>query len=121
MIVSGGTDNHLMTLDLRNVTMTGKVAQHELESIHITANKNTIPNDPESPFVTSGIRLGTPALTSRGFDESAMQALGSIIADCLQKKRQTTELVKAVETLSRCFPLYPELDSIIPQETFNHR
>jgi glycine hydroxymethyltransferase len=121
MLVSGGTDNHLMTLDLRNVTMTGKVAQHELESIHITANKNTIPNDPESPFVTSGIRLGTPALTSRGFDESAMKTLGSIIADCLQKKRQTTELVKAVETLSRCFPLYPELDSIIPQETFNHR
>ena len=66
-IVSGGTDNHLMLVDLRPFDITGKELEHRLDEVHITANKNTIPNDPQSPFVTSGVRLGTPAVTSRGF------------------------------------------------------
>ncbi|MEM0951505.1 MAG: serine hydroxymethyltransferase [Cyanobacteria bacterium P01_H01_bin.74] len=108
-IVSGGTDNHLVVLDLRNVSLTGKVAQNQLEAIGITANKNTIPNDPESPFVTSGVRLGTPALTTRGFTGSAMQTLADIIADCLQAKSSEAALVQRVKALSDEFPLYPEL------------
>jgi glycine hydroxymethyltransferase len=72
-IVSGGTDNHLMLLDLRNFDITGKELEHRLDEVHITANKNTIPNDPQSPFVTSGLRLGTPAVTSRGFKEADME------------------------------------------------
>lgn len=119
-IVSGGTDNHLMMLDLQNLNMTGKVAQNELEDIHITANKNTIPNDPESPFVTSGIRLGTPALTSRGFNEDSMITLGSIIADCLQKKSSPEKLIQAVSNLSQQFPLYPELGVAYQKEALNH-
>ena len=69
-IVSGGTDNHLMTVDLRPIKMTGKKASALLDSVHITTNKNTIPNDPEKPMVTSGIRVGTPAVTTRGMKES---------------------------------------------------
>ncbi|MGE0201198.1 MAG: serine hydroxymethyltransferase [Candidatus Melainabacteria bacterium] len=109
-IVSGGTDNHLMMLDLRSLGITGKVAQHLLESIHITANKNTIPNDPESPFVTSGLRLGTPALTSRGFTESAMIETGEIIAEALKgQKEADAGLIARVHALAGRFPLYPEL------------
>jgi glycine hydroxymethyltransferase len=108
-IVSGGTDNHLMMLDLRKLEVTGKEAQNLLETINITANKNTIPNDPQSPFVTSGLRLGTPALTSRGFNEAALTRVGEIIAEAL-KKRENIEYLKAdVQALSEQFPLYPEL------------
>ncbi|MBY0450337.1 MAG: serine hydroxymethyltransferase [Cyanobacteria bacterium] len=108
-IVSGGTDNHLMMCDLRSLKLTGKAAQALLEEISITANKNTIPNDPESPFVTSGIRLGSPALTSRGFDARAFEAVGHIIADGLQQKSPQASLIKRVQELTEQFPLYPEL------------
>ncbi|WP_303674585.1 serine hydroxymethyltransferase [Vampirovibrio chlorellavorus] len=119
-IVSGGTDNHLMMLDLRNVNLTGKAAQNLLEEIHITANKNTIPNDPQSPFITSGIRLGTPALTSRGFDEAAMRKLGQIIAEALKKGENIETLVKEVQALSQQFPLYPELGTSLKREALSH-
>lgn len=119
-IVSGGTDNHLMMLDLRNVNLTGKAAQNLLEEIHITANKNTIPNDPQSPFITSGIRLGTPALTSRGFDEAAMRKLGHIIAEALKKGENKETLVKEVQGLSQQFPLYPELETSLKREALSH-
>jgi len=113
-IVSGGTDNHLMMLDLRRSKITGKAAQALLESIQITANKNTIPNDPESPFVTSGLRLGTPAMTSRGFDETAFTTVGYIIAEALKAGEGLTEaqrasLIEQVKALTERFPLYPEI------------
>ncbi len=108
-IVSGGTDNHLMMLDLRSVGLTGKAAQNLLEEIGITANKNTIPNDPESPFVTSGLRLGTPALTTRGFTSDAMAKVGEIIAEALKKRENIEYLAADVKALGERFPLYPEL------------
>lgn len=111
-IVSGGTDNHLMMLDLRSQNITGKEAQNLLESVLITTNKNTIPNDPESPFVTSGIRLGTPALTSRGFDATAFTEVGHIIATALKTKQFDDASLKArVKTLTDAYPLYAELSS----------
>lgn len=119
-IVSGGTDNHLMMLDLRNVNLTGKAAQNLLEEIHITANKNTIPNDPQSPFITSGLRLGTPALTSRGFDEEAMKKLGRIIAEALKKRENIEHLGAEVKALGQRFPLYPELDTQLKTEALSH-
>ncbi|MEB3206665.1 MAG: serine hydroxymethyltransferase, partial [Vampirovibrionales bacterium] len=86
-ILTGGTDNHLMTCDLRTLALTGKVAETELDRVGITANKNTVPNDPKSPFVTSGLRLGTPALTTRGLDESAFVQVGQLIAEALHDIR----------------------------------
>ena len=82
-IVSGGTDNHLMLVDLQNLDLTGKEVEKLLDSVHITANKNTVPNDPKSPFVTSGIRLGTPAVTTRGFKEEDMKEVAKIIASAV--------------------------------------
>src|SRR5690606_25742608 len=79
-IVSGGTDNHLMLIDTRNLNITGKEAEHVLDQVKITVNKNAIPFDPTSPFVTSGIRIGTPAVTTRGMDAEAMKQIGRIIA-----------------------------------------
>ncbi len=108
-LVSGGTDNHLMMVDLRNQNITGKAAQNLLESVGITANKNTIPNDPESPFVTSGLRLGTPALTSRGFTGAAMTEVGEVIAEALKKKDNIDHLSEQVRQLADRFPLYPEV------------
>ncbi len=119
-IVSGGTDNHLMMLDLRNVNLTGKEAQNLLEEIGITANKNTIPNDPQSPFVTSGLRLGTPALTSRGFNEAAMAKLGKIIAEALKKRDNIEHLAEEVKALGQQFPLYPELSATLKTEALSH-
>ncbi|MGN1080946.1 MAG: serine hydroxymethyltransferase, partial [Acutalibacteraceae bacterium] len=78
-IVSGGTDNHLMLIKLTNSGITGKELEHRLDEVHITANKNTIPNDPQSPFVTSGLRIGTPAVTARGFNEPEMKQIASFI------------------------------------------
>ena len=78
-IVSGGTDNHLMLVDLQNLGLTGKQAEKMLDEVHITCNKNTIPNDPQSPFVTSGLRLGTPAATTRGFDADDMDQIAEAI------------------------------------------
>jgi glycine hydroxymethyltransferase len=84
-IVSGGTDNHLMLVDLRPFGVTGKVAQEALDRAGITCNKNAIPNDPEKPFVTSGLRLGTAAVTTAGMQEPEMQTISSLIAEVLRK------------------------------------
>lgn len=111
-IVSGGTDNHLMLLDLRSIGMTGKVADQLVSQVHITANKNTVPFDPESPFVTSGLRLGSPAMTTRGLKEADFQEIGNIIADLLLNP-DDPDMKKAclqrVTDLCQRFPLYPHL------------
>ncbi|MBY0009410.1 serine hydroxymethyltransferase [Paenibacillus typhae] len=111
-IVSGGTDNHLMLLDTRNLNITGKDAEKVLDSIGITVNKNAIPFDPTSPFVTSGIRIGTPAVTSRGMDEQAMTVIGRVIANVLKNPKDETVLADAareVAALTEKFPIYPGL------------
>ncbi|MNW39763.1 Serine hydroxymethyltransferase [compost metagenome] len=111
-LVSGGTDNHLMLIDTRNLDITGKDAEHVLDSIGITVNKNAIPFDPTSPFVTSGIRIGTPAATSRGMDEAAMKEIGQIIAITLKSPKDEAVLEKMrtqVSNLTDRFPLYSEL------------
>ncbi|MFC7678610.1 serine hydroxymethyltransferase [Paenibacillus sp. GCM10028914] len=111
-IVSGGTDNHLMLVDTRNLDITGKDAEKVLDSIGITVNKNAIPFDPTSPFVTSGIRIGTPAVTSRGMDEEAMVQIGKIIALTLRQPNDEETLAKAsrmVAELTEKYPLYPEM------------
>ncbi|MBB6021696.1 glycine hydroxymethyltransferase [Paenibacillus sp. JGP012] len=111
-IVSGGTDNHLMLIDTRSVNITGKEAEHVLDSIGITVNKNAIPFDPTSPFITSGIRIGTPAATSRGMDEKAMVAIGKIIAKTLKNPKDTATLDQAraeVTALTDQYPLYTDL------------
>ncbi|MGF2618236.1 serine hydroxymethyltransferase [Rossellomorea vietnamensis] len=108
-LVSGGTDNHLLLLDLRSLGMTGKVAEKVLDDIGITTNKNTIPFDPESPFVTSGIRIGTAAVTSRGFGLEEMDEIASIIAFTLKNHEDEEKLEEArnrVEALTAKFPLY---------------
>lgn len=109
-LVSGGTDNHLILVDVRNLQLTGKVAEHVLDEIGITVNKNAIPYDPESPFVTSGIRIGTAAVTSRGFGLEEMDEIGSIIAFALkfhQDEAKLEEARKRVQALTEKFPLYP--------------
>jgi len=108
-IVSGGTDNHLLLVDLRSLQLTGKVAEKVLDEVGITVNKNTIPFDPESPFITSGIRIGTAAVTSRGFDQEAMKEVASIIAYTLKNHEDEaalTEARKRVKALTDKYPLY---------------
>ena len=108
-IVGGITENHLMTLDLRKTGKTGKDMANVLERVGITANKNTVPNDPQSPFVTSGIRLGTPAVTTRGFKEEDMKQVAKIIASAIFSSDNETELSKLREkSLELCkkYPLY---------------
>ena len=108
-IVSGGTDNHIVLLDLRGINMTGKVADLLVSEVNITANKNTVPFDPESPFVTSGLRLGTAALTTRGFNEEAFIEVGEIISDRLLHPDDLTIEKKCKERvliLCNRFPLY---------------
>lgn len=108
-LVSGGTDNHLMLVDLRNKGVTGKLAEEVLDEIGITCNKNTIPNDPESPFVTSGIRIGTPAITSRGMGEEEMKQIADIIANVIEHhddEVQKAKAAKQVKELCSRFPLY---------------
>ena len=110
-IVSGGTDNHLMLVDLRSKNITGKEAQNVLDEVGITANKNTIPFEPLSPFVTSGIRLGSPALTTRGFKEADMQEVAAIIALVLENPTDEAAKQQArgrVAALCKKFPLYEE-------------
>ncbi len=106
-IVSGGTDNHLMLLKLLNCGVTGKELEQRLDEVHITANKNTIPNDPQSPFVTSGLRLGTPAVTSRGFKEEDMkliaQWIGAVVFDYEAHKKYIAD---AVQSLCALHPIY---------------
>lgn len=105
-IVSGGTDNHLMLMDLTNFELTGKEVEKWLDEAHITANKNTIPNDPKSPFVTSGIRLGTPAVTSRGMNEADMDKIAEAIAMVVTSKGEKIADAKAiVEELTKKYPL----------------
>ena len=108
-IVSGGTDNHLMTVDLRSINSTGKQAQTLLESVHITTNKNTIPNDPQKPHITSGIRIGTPAVSSRGMQEAEMELIGQCIASRLKNPEDQAvqeRVLKTVADLCNKFPLY---------------
>ena len=106
-IVSGGTDNHLMLVDLQELGLTGKAAEKMLDEVHITCNKNTIPNDPASPFVTSGIRLGTAAVTTRGFNEADMdvvaEAIAMLVDDVDANQAKAMELVKG---LTDKYPLY---------------
>lgn len=112
-LVSGGTDNHLVLIDLRSLGITGKIAENVLDEIGITVNKNAIPYDPEKPFVTSGVRVGTAAVTSRGFDQEAMKEVGSIIALALKHHEDEAKLEEAkkrVYDLTARFPLYNELD-----------
>lgn len=105
-IVSGGTDNHLMLIDLTNFGLTGKAVEKLLDSAHITANKNTIPNDPQSPFVTSGIRLGTPAVTSRGMKEDDMDKIAEAIALVVKGgEDKVDEAAAIVKTLTDKYPL----------------
>jgi glycine hydroxymethyltransferase len=107
-IVSGGTDSHLMLVDLRPFSVTGKVAQESLERANVTTNRNAIPNDPEKPFVTSGLRLGTPALTTRGMKEPEMREVAAFIAEVLAKPEdlEVAEAVKAkVVGLCQRFPI----------------
>jgi len=108
-LVSGGTDNHLLLIDLRSLNLTGKVAEKVLDEVGITVNKNTIPYDPESPFVTSGIRIGTAAVTSRGFGLEEMDEIASIIALTLKNidnEEKLEEARKRVAALTEKFPLY---------------
>lgn len=106
-LVSGGTDNHLMLVDLRSLNITGKQAQHDLDEVNITCNKNGIPFDPESPFVTSGIRLGTPAVTSRGMKEADMDEIAECIYLTLTDFEKNAEEVRArVAALLAKYPLY---------------
>ncbi len=106
-IVSDGTDNHLMTIDLRGTGVTGKVLEARLDEVNITTNKNTVPNDPESPFVTSGVRIGTPAVTTRGFGEEEMVQIAKMIADTIFDFENTKEQTKkAALALTNKFSLY---------------
>ena len=106
-IVSGGTDNHLMLVDLTDSEVTGKQLEHNLDEVHITANKNTVPGEKRSPFVTSGVRLGTPSVTTRGFGEAEMVIVADCIADCIfDFDNKKEEIAARVLELTKKFPLY---------------
>ena len=106
-LVSGGTDNHLMLIDLRDEECTGKELEARLDSVHITANKNTVPGETRSPFVTSGVRLGTPAVTTRGMGVAEMKVIADCIADCIwHYDEKKDEISDRVLKLTRDFPLY---------------
>jgi len=107
-IVSGGTDNHLMLVDVRPLGLTGKKAEKALDAVGITVNKNTIPYDPEKPAIASGIRVGTPAVTTRGMREAEMERIGELIARSLNAKGDETvaqEIAAEVLDLTRRFPV----------------
>jgi glycine hydroxymethyltransferase len=109
-VVSGGTDNHLMLLDLRNRGLTGKLAEQVLDKAGITVNKNTVPKETQSPFVTSGIRVGTPAVTTRGFGEGEMAVVATLMDRVLADPENAAALDgvrEEVRTLTARFPLYP--------------
>ena len=115
--VSNGTDNHLMLVDLRSIAMTGKRADQLVSGVNITANKNTVPFDPESPFVTSGLRLGSPAMTSRGMGSDEFALIGDIIADRLlhpEDEAVKQHCLDRVASLCERFPLYPHLGGRLP-------
>lgn len=106
-LVSGGTDNHLMLLDLRGTGLTGKKLEIRLDEVHITANKNTVPNDPESPFITSGLRIGTPAVTTRGFGIAEMEQIAGFIDDTVRRFDETRgRVLDEVSALCEKYPIY---------------
>ncbi len=106
-LVSGGTDNHLCLLDLRSVGLTGKELEHRLDEVNITTNKNSIPNDPQKPFITSGLRLGTAALTTRGLNEKDMDKIASLIALAAKEFDTQKDYIRAeVEKICKAYPLY---------------
>ena len=106
-LVSGGTDNHLMLVDLRNFNVTGKEMEHRLDAVHITVNKNAIPNDPQSPFITSGIRVGTPAATTRGLKEADMTVIGKLIKLAAADFDNSADYIRAeVARICEKYPLY---------------
>ncbi|MCL2873971.1 MAG: serine hydroxymethyltransferase [Defluviitaleaceae bacterium] len=106
-LVSGGTDNHLMLVDLQNMDITGKLAEHQLDEIGITCNKNSVPFDPKSPFVTSGIRLGSPAMTTRGLNTADMEEIAEIITIVIKDfENKKEEAAKRVKTLLAKYPMY---------------
>lgn len=112
-LVSGGTDNHLILVDVRNKHLTGKAAEKVLDTVHITVNKNTVPNETESPFVTSGIRIGTAALTSRGMKEEQMRLIGGVMTDALndpENKAVIASCNERIAALCRQFPLYSDVE-----------
>jgi glycine hydroxymethyltransferase len=116
-IVSDGTDNHLMLVDLRSIGMTGKQADQLVSTVNITANKNTVPFDPQSPFVTSGLRLGSPAMTTRGLGIAEFSEIGNIISDRLlspDSDEVTQDCRRRVAVLCDRFPLYPHLEIPVP-------
>ena len=104
-IVSGGTDNHLMLVDLRGKDLTGKELEKRLDDANITCNKNTVPNDPRSPFVTSGVRLGTPAVTSRGMVEADMEKIAEAIALVIESEANIESAKAIVAKLTKKYPL----------------
>ena len=111
-IISGGTDNHLMLIDLRNKNITGKKAQETLDRAHITLNKNSVPFDDKSPFVTSGIRVGVPAITTRGMKTEHMQIVADMIDKVLMNaddEQVISSVKEEVKSFMQQFPLYPEL------------
>ena len=107
-LVSGGTDNHMMLVDLRKAGVTGKEMEHRLDEVHITVNKNAIPNDPEKPFVTSGVRIGTPAATTRGLKEADMTLIGQLIWQAATDFEAKAQSIRdAVASITEKYPLYP--------------
>jgi glycine hydroxymethyltransferase len=111
-LISGGTDNHLMLIDLRNKNLTGKKAQETLDKAHITLNKNAVPFDDKSPFVTSGIRVGVPAITTRGMKEDAMETVVAMVDTVLMDpddEKTISATRQEVKNIMKNFPLYPEL------------
>ena len=108
-LVSGGTDNHLMLVDLRKFNITGKELEHNLDEVRITANKNAIPNDPQSPFITSGVRLGTPAVTSRGFVEDDMKIVAECIYETAAHFEKADEIRAKVAALCEKYPIYQNI------------
>jgi len=106
-VLTGGTDNHLMLLDLRGSGVTGKELQIKCDEVNITLNKNTVPNDPESPFITSGVRIGTPAVTSRGLKEKDMKKVAKLLALCIKDFDNSKEYIKSeVEKMCSEYPIY---------------
>lgn len=106
-LVSGGTDNHLLLIDLTDEDCTGKELEHNLDEVHITANKNTVPGEKRSPFVTSGVRIGTPAVTTRGMGPDEMKVIADCVADCVfDFANKKDEVASKVEELTKKFPLY---------------
>jgi glycine hydroxymethyltransferase len=112
-LISGGTDNHLMLIDLRNKNITGKKAQETLDKAHITLSKNSVPYDDKSPFVTSGIRIGVAAVTTRGMKENDMQTIVNMIDKVMMNidnEQVVAEVKEEVKTFMQQFPLYPEIN-----------